>query len=101
MRRNRSRWMLGLVGMPCVLASTAALAATPSTMTEQGRLFDASGAPLTTTATLQFSIYASPSGGAPLWTETDVVILDEGYFSVELGASTPFPASLWDGSTRY
>jgi hypothetical protein len=36
-----------------------------------------------------------------LWTETQSVPLDEGYFSAQLGASTPVPAGVWDGSVRW
>ena len=82
-------------------ASPATAASVPGTLTEQGRLFDLVGAPLDASITLHFAIYAAASGGAPLWQESQLVTLDEGYFSVDLGETTPFPASLWDGSTRY
>ena len=37
----------------------------------------------------------------PIWTETVDVPFDEGYFSLQLGAVTPFDATTFDGSTRY
>ncbi|MFO0760807.1 MAG: fibrinogen-like YCDxxxxGGGW domain-containing protein [Byssovorax sp.] len=101
MRRGFGRRIAALSAPALLLLPALALAGTPSTMTEQGRLFDASGAPLNAPASIQFAIYASAAGGAPLWTETHVIALDEGYFSVDLGALAPFPASLWDGSVRY
>src|SRR5207248_688952 len=76
-------------------------AASPVALTEQGRLFDGNGAPLSATVPITFAVYASATGGAPLWTETQTLTLDQGYFSATLGAGTPFPPTLWDGSVRY
>lgn len=83
------------------LGLPVAMADVPPRLTQQGRLFDAGGAPLDASVTIVFSVYAGPTGGAPLWTETQTLALDGGYFSAQLGANTAFPASLWDGSTRY
>jgi hypothetical protein len=83
------------------LAPGAARAGVPAGLTEQGRLFDQAGSPLQGTPSITFSIYASPAGGVALWTETQLVPLDEGYFSAQLGAVTPVPAAVWDGSVRY
>jgi hypothetical protein len=91
------------LALPALLAAlpATASAAVPASLTEQGRLFDGAGAPLTGTVSIQFAVYAAASGGAPLWTETQTVSLDAGYFSATLGGTTPFPAGLWDGSVRY
>ena len=82
----------------CALPASAAV---PPSMTEQGRLFDPAGAPLQGTVSITFAIYAAPTGGAPLWTETQPLTLDEGYFSAQLGSAAPIPTALWDGSVRY
>ncbi|MEO7330538.1 MAG: collagen-like protein, partial [Minicystis sp.] len=87
--------------VPLLAISAPAAAAVPSTLTEQGRLFDEVGAPLNTTVTITFSIYAGALGGPALWTETQIIALDEGYFSAELGSATPLPATIWDGTVRY
>lgn len=97
---------LGFVAALALAQAVVAFAPTasadvPPQLTEQGRLFDNLGAPLAGQVSVVFSIYAGPSGGAPLWTETHAVDLDEGYFSAQLGTITPFPASLFDGSPRY
>src|SRR4051812_40750548 len=84
-----------------VAAAPIASAGVPATITEEGRLFDASGAPLEGSVSITFGVYAAPSGGAPLWAETRTLALDSGYFSAALGELVPFPASLWDGSVRY
>jgi alpha-tubulin suppressor-like RCC1 family protein len=83
------------------LAPATAFAAVPQTLTQQGRLFDAGGAPLSGSVTLTLSLYAAPTGGAPLWTETQTLLADAGYVSLQAGAVTPIPASAWDGSVRY
>ena len=84
-----------------VLVPAIAHAAPPPGLTEQGRLFDSNGSPLNETVSITFSLYAGPAGGAPLWTETQQVTLDSGYFSVQLGAVSAIPQALWDGSVRY
>jgi hypothetical protein len=84
-----------------VLAAATASAAVPSFLTEQGRLLDASGNPATGTVSITFAIYDSLAGGTALWTETQSISLDEGYFSARLGESTPIPASAFGGAPRY
>ena len=84
-------------------ALPASAAPVPAALTEQGRLFDGTGSPLNASVSVTFSIYADAAGGAPLWTETQMLTPDDGYFSAQIGAdpSNPFPAGLWDGSARY
>jgi uncharacterized repeat protein (TIGR02543 family) len=81
----------------------AALAtAAPAVVSHQGFLTDAAGQPLNGTAALSFSVFAAASGGAALWTETRAAVpVVDGVYSVELGAITPFPSTLWDGSDRW
>lgn len=84
-----------------VLAATTASAAVPSFLTEQGRLLDASGSPATGTVSITFAVYDSLAGGTALWTETQSISLDDGYFSARLGESTPVPSTVFGGATRY
>src|SRR6185436_5528001 len=96
------RWSpLVLAAAPLLLVASSLQAAVPLTLTQQGRLFDPAGAPLNATVAVTFAIYDSPSGGQPLWSEVHAITLDEGYFSAQLGETTPFPPSLWDGAARY
>ena len=75
--------------------SSPAQAAIPQTVGYQGRLKNASGTALTGTFTFIFRIYASSTGGVPLYAETQSgVTVDQGSFAVQLGSVTPFPASL-------
>jgi len=57
-------------------------------VTQQGRLVDADGAPLTGSHTIHFSLFASDDGTGQQWTESQTVVLDEGYYSVVLGSDT-------------
>jgi hypothetical protein len=88
-----------LVGI--VLAASSAAAGVPPTIAYQGRLFDASDHPITGTLTVKFALYAAPTGGTPVWTETQSVAFGDGTFAVQLGSVTPFDASTFDGSTRF
>ncbi len=100
MKRGFPRMLAALFAVHAALVGSA-WAGAPPELTEQGRLFDGQGVPLNASVVVVFSVYASGSGGAPLWSETHTVAADDGYFSVQLGSVTPFPSSLWDGSPRY
>ena len=77
-------------------------AAVPSLMNYQGRATSSGAAPLTGSFTITFSIYAAPSGGNPLWTESHTgVTITDGLFTLMLGSVTPFPTNLFDDSVRY
>jgi len=83
------------------LGSTARAAAVPGTLAEQGRLVDSTGAAVDGTVAMDFALYDSAAGGQPLWTESQMVVVTAGYFSVQLGLVTPLPQSAFDGSVRY
>lgn len=83
------------------IASSAALAAVPLTLMQQGRLLDEKGAPVQGNVELHFALYDSPSAGAASWSETHTVALDDGYFAVKLGSVTPFPVGTWGGTPRF
>ena len=86
----------------CASAKTAIAGGVPLLVTEQGRLFDKdTGRPATGERPLTFSIYADELGRDPLFRDTFIVRLDDGYFSVQLGAQSKLPASIFDGSLRY
>jgi hypothetical protein len=83
------------------LSSSAAPSAVPNFLAQQGRLFDDSGDPVTGTPQFVFTIYADAAGATSLWTETQSITLDSGYFSTTLGSVTALPATLFNGTTRY
>ncbi|MGQ0645006.1 MAG: tail fiber domain-containing protein [Elusimicrobiota bacterium] len=78
----------------------------PGVVNYQGKLADSSGNPLTGTYSMTFKIYAAPTGGAALFTETRTadVPVDNGVFNVHIGSGTGggIPLSVFQGGTdRY
>jgi len=91
-----------VISAALVLAGRAWGASVPLRLNEQGRLFQAGGnTPVTGNVAMVFTIYDAATVGTALWTETYSVTLDQGYFSVQLGSTVPFPATLWNGAVRY
>jgi hypothetical protein len=83
-------------------ASRAVQSGAPGLVSYQGYLTDDAGAPISGTADLQFGLYDAPSGGSPLWEETQGgVPVVGGYFAVLLGSANPLSAALFDAPTRY
>jgi len=86
-----------LVGVPAALA-------VPPTITHQGRLYDASKMPVSGPIDVTFKIYANENDVDPIWSETQTISFDEGYFSADLGKVVPFETAsipVFDGSVRY
>ena len=87
MRNARNFGVAGL----CILAGATtaidASAQVPSELTQQGRLFDSSDTPVDGQLSFTFTIY-DETGMTTLWTETQAVTLDDGYYSARLGEST-------------
>jgi len=71
-----------------LLCATVAFAA-PTKLSQQGRLLDGDGAPLTGTHGLLFSLHDAETAGNEVWQEERVVAFDEGYYSVVLGEQVP------------
>ena len=101
----RTRKILGGVGVSAaIVAMTGGAAAAPTVppyLTEQGRVFDSMGAPISNTLSFLFTIDAEKDGMTMLWTESKQITLDDGYFSTTLGDTTPMPATLFNGTTRF
>jgi hypothetical protein len=90
----------------CSIAILAAIAspasaAVPTKVTHQGSLYDDKGKPIDSTLTLVYRIYATSDAATPLWTEAHDVTFRDGYFSTELGSTTPLDGTIFDGSIRY
>jgi hypothetical protein len=81
-------------------APNASTDASTNTLPFQGRLTSAAGAPITANLPMAFRLYATPTGGSPLWQETrgpaitQTVAVVDGVFTVMLGDVTPLPAGL-------
>lgn len=75
--------------------------AVPQIVNYQGALSDDSGNPVNATVTIIFSLYDVSAGpGAPLWRETQQVVVTNGLFSVQLGTDSgnQLNSSIFDGS---
>jgi trimeric autotransporter adhesin len=68
-----------------LLTLPAAAAAPPDRITFQGRLTDASGNPVNGSKGITFGLYIAPSGGAPVWSETQSLTLSGGLYNAFLG----------------
>ena len=99
--RSRHHYKIAglLTGLLAGAAAEGTARAVPSTMTQQGLLLDQSNTPVAGAQTFVFTIYDSASGGKTLWTEKQTITLDSGYFSAQLGAVTPIPATVFGGAT--
>lgn len=74
----------------------------PPVVGHQGVLTDPSGTPLNGTLSLTFRMYAAPTGGSVLWTETQPAVqVTDGVYAVALGSQTALPAGLFDGGERF
>jgi len=84
------------------MAATTLHAQSRQLLNYQGKL-EVGGAPASGTFSMTFSIYATSTGGSPLWTETqNVMVTTDGVFNVLLGSVTPFPSSLFvEAGERY
>jgi hypothetical protein len=87
-------------------SAAGAVPGVPPSLTEQGRLFDASARPVTGSMHFVFSLYILPTGGTALWSETQSITLDDGFFSARLGEASPIPSSTFsaaavNGDTLY
>lgn len=88
-----------LQGILCclLLVASTAWAAVPAQMNYQGVLTDSGGTPVTdANYTVTFNIYNAPTGGSPLWTESESVATVGGVFTKVLGATNPLNSLAFD-----
>ncbi|MDP3025211.1 MAG: hypothetical protein Q8O10_06720 [candidate division Zixibacteria bacterium] len=97
----KSKCFLIVAGLLLVLFSYSS-AQVPQLINYQGKLTKASGAPLDTTISMVFSIYADSAGTILKWTETQgAVVVEKGIFNVLLGNLNPIPDTVFNGNIRY
>ncbi len=99
-KRFRTFVSCSMLALVSTFAAVAA-AKVPGTMVHQGRLFDQTGKPVAGSVEVQFAMYEGATGGAPVWVEVHTLALDDGFFSVELGAITPISESLLDSPVLF
>lgn len=104
--RRRILFSVGMATFIGTAALTSARADVPQYLTEQGRLLDASNNPVSGSTTFIFSLYTQASAGTAVWTETQAITLDSGFFSAQLGETTAIPPATFaqaagNGKTLY
>jgi len=60
--------------------------AVPGEVSQQGRVVDDSGNGLIGSHTIEFTLFSDSAGSSAVWTESHTLELDDGYYSVILGA---------------
>jgi hypothetical protein len=99
--KMKSKYFLIVAGLMLVLFSYSS-AQVPQMINYQGKLTKSSGAPLDTTISMIFSIYADSAGTILKWTETQgAVVVEKGIFNVLLGNVNPIPDTVFNGNIRY
>ncbi|MCC7436913.1 MAG: hypothetical protein IT211_00305, partial [Armatimonadetes bacterium] len=78
-----------------LLALLQITAQTPTTISYQGLVTDNAGTAPVPDGNYQmtFRLYAAPTGGTPLWEETQPTQILRGLFKTYLGSVTPFAGS--------
>ena len=81
---------LALAGRAGAIQFAAPSASSTAVIPYQGRLANADGSPFSGSQNMEFRLYATPTGGTPLWTEfwtgSNAVNVSDGLFSVLLGS---------------
>ena len=109
---NKTLKLLIVLSALALMKSAFAVVSVPDTIDYQGRVLDSTSNPLSpgTPANykMTFRIFPDSSGGSPLWTETQIVTVINGQFSVRLGeglaegsASRPPLKEVFTSSSRY
>ncbi len=92
---TRTTLLVTLVSLLCASMSFAA----PTKLSQQGRLLDGDGAPLSGGHGLAFTLHDAETDGNEVWREERVVQFEEGYYSIVLGTVTPLDDLLFAGGT--
>jgi hypothetical protein len=118
--RNKALF-IGIIGIVAIALAVAAIGANaniishaeasdevnvpdvPHKINYQGYLTDADGNQITGDLDMTFKIYDSPTGGAPLWSETQTSVrVGKGLFTVILGSVNPIPGDVFpSGGSRW
>jgi len=91
------------IAVATLALAVPAVAGVPPMINYQGKLMQPSGVPVPDgTYQMRFAIYSVPTGGTPLWSETNPnVQVKGGLFSVLLGSVNNLPANIFDSPDRW
>ena len=73
----------------------------PGLVNFQGLLKDSQGNAISSSVQVAFLLYVSPTGGAPLWQESQNVTAQDGLFNTLLGSVTPLTPATFQGGERW
>ncbi|MDZ7262568.1 MAG: hypothetical protein ONB05_10740, partial [candidate division KSB1 bacterium] len=94
--------ILAIVVLGLIAISATLQAQVPRLINYQGLLtHPTTGAALSGTYSIQFSIYNVAAGGSALWSETQSVTVTDGLFNVLLGTTSLIPYTVFDGNDKY
>ena len=96
MQKSMRRMFYVLIAF--VISCPPAFAGVPDLIDFQGSLVDNDGVPVTGTPTIQFALYSANTGGAAIWSETKVVVLQDGVYSTQLGDLTALTDDIWENA---
>lgn len=108
--RTRSKVLVAVAAIALVvgalfggltLAQPGGTVNVPTIMNYQGTLLDAFNDPVSGDLEFTFAIYDSATDGHQLWTETQSVTVDNGYYSVTLGEIEAIEANVFDETATY
>ncbi|MCX6146594.1 MAG: hypothetical protein NTW25_04995 [Candidatus Kapabacteria bacterium] len=96
MRKN-SYFVIMLVMFVLMTNSNNLLSQVPKMMSYQGNLLDKNSVPLNGIIQMTFKLFEIPTGGVEIWSETQNVKVDSGFFSIYLGIKNPIENVLFNG----
>jgi hypothetical protein len=98
----KTKIILALLMFTAGTPPRARAANSPQKIGFQGKLLDTANNPRNGSFDMTFRIFDLPAAGAELWTETQTgVAVNNGVFTVQLGAATALPAGLFNGASAY
>ncbi len=92
---------LALLALAAAVPLAAQAQDVPPYLVHQGRLMDALNTPVNGAQELTFSLYTEETGGTAFWTETQTVLLTEGFYSVTLGQGQSLDLAQFSGETLF
>lgn len=91
-----------VVGLASSVCWQAAAQDVPRVLSAQGRILDvSSNQALEGDETLAFALYDDATTGEALWTESQTVSFDNGFYTASLGSVMALPEGLFDGRTLW
>ncbi len=101
--RTTGLLLITMIAVLIMMPFIASAQGVPGAINYQGRLLDSGGAPITTTVTLNFTLWDAPTSGTRLlgWKDNDDILPDaNGIYSTEIGddPDNPVPTSILSSS---